>query len=255
MEIYKKMHDYMESYDKSNPKIKIKIQHTYSVVAKAQEISKSLSLNKEDTNLAIIIALLHDIGRFEQLKRYNSFIDHLTVDHASLGIQILFEEHLIEHFLDTREYDSMIYYAIANHNRLKIEPGLDKRTLLHCKIIRDADKLDNLEIKCKQDFEDVYGVTKEQVSTQTISKKVYDALNEHRQINARDRVTDLDVWLTHIGFVYDFNFAYSLKETLENNYASIILHQIACKDKQTVQQIEEIDKVVNQYMKEQLYEK
>ena len=40
--------------------------------------------------------LLHDIGRFEQLKRYQSFIDSQTIDHANLGVTILFDDNLIE---------------------------------------------------------------------------------------------------------------------------------------------------------------
>lgn len=37
------------------------------------EICHRMHLTEEDTELARIIALLHDIGRFEQLKRFDSF--------------------------------------------------------------------------------------------------------------------------------------------------------------------------------------
>ncbi len=36
-----------------------------------------------------MIALLHDIGRFEQLKRFDSFLPD-TMDHAAYGVKILF---------------------------------------------------------------------------------------------------------------------------------------------------------------------
>ena len=38
-----------------------------------------LHLSKEDTDLAMLIALLHDIGRFEQWMQYQSFADHKTI--------------------------------------------------------------------------------------------------------------------------------------------------------------------------------
>ena len=65
--------EYLKEYDQTNDKIRLKIVHTYGVVDKAREVCRRMNLNQEDTSLAEIIALLHDIGRFEQLKRFNSF--------------------------------------------------------------------------------------------------------------------------------------------------------------------------------------
>ena len=45
-----------------------------------------------------LIALLHDIGRFEQLKRYDSF-EPGTMDHAAYGVKVLFDEGMIRRFL------------------------------------------------------------------------------------------------------------------------------------------------------------
>ena len=50
-----------------------------------------------ERDLAYLIALLHDIGRFEQIKRFNSFDDR-NVDHATLGVQVLFDEGMIRQF-------------------------------------------------------------------------------------------------------------------------------------------------------------
>lgn len=38
-----------------------------------QKNAEGLKLSEEDCKLAQVIGLLHDIGRFEQLKRYDSF--------------------------------------------------------------------------------------------------------------------------------------------------------------------------------------
>ena len=70
--------DYLRQYDSGNDKIRLKIVHTYGVVDAAAFIAKGLSLSHEDTALALHIALLHDIGRFEQLKKYDSFDDSIV---------------------------------------------------------------------------------------------------------------------------------------------------------------------------------
>lgn len=80
---------YLKQYDTKNEKIRLKIVHTYGVTDAARLISKGLGLSDEDTALALHIALLHDIGRFEQLKKYDSFDDSI-VPHAELSLSILF---------------------------------------------------------------------------------------------------------------------------------------------------------------------
>ena len=82
---------YLDSYDRDNGKVRLKIIHTYGVVHDMTKICKRMQLSEEDTELARIIALLHDIGRFEQLKRFDSF-EPTTMDHAAYGVQVLFEE-------------------------------------------------------------------------------------------------------------------------------------------------------------------
>lgn len=82
--------DYLNGYDREDEKIKLKIIHTYGVVKSAREIGHRMHLNEEDQQLAELIALLHDIGRFQQLRLYNSFSPD-TMDHAAFGVQLLFE--------------------------------------------------------------------------------------------------------------------------------------------------------------------
>ena len=90
--------DYVSSYNEQVGAIKLKIVHTYGVMKITKELCDKMNINEEDTNLALLIALLHDIGRFEQYKRYESFVDYETVDHADFACQLLFEEGLIRKF-------------------------------------------------------------------------------------------------------------------------------------------------------------
>ena len=105
-----------------------------------------LNLDKENIELAKLIGLLHDIGRFEQIKQYNTFSDKDSIDHGKLGVEILFKQGKIRNFIKSAKYDEIIKKAILNHNRKEIEKGLNPKELLHSKIIRDADKIDILYI-------------------------------------------------------------------------------------------------------------
>ena len=134
--------EYLKDYDIEDGNIKLKIRHTYEVVNKSEYISKGLGLNQENIELAKLIALLHDIGRFEQVKQTNDFLDSKDFDHANYGVKVLFEDNLIRKFIENNKYDNIIKEAIYNHNKYKIEENLNDAELLHSKIIRDADKFE-----------------------------------------------------------------------------------------------------------------
>ena len=137
---------YLNGYDRKDGKVRLKITHTYGVVAQSTALAKRMRLGEEDTQLARIIALLHDIGRFEQLRRFDSFLPE-TMDHAAYGVELLFGEGMIRDFLPEDTWDGIIRTAIAKHSDYRLEGVEDPRTLLHARLIRDADKLDNCRVK------------------------------------------------------------------------------------------------------------
>ena len=150
---------YLDEYDREDDKIQLKIVHTYCVVDAAEEIATRMHLREEDVQLAKIIGLLHDIGRFEQIKRFHSF-EPGTMDHAMYGADILFgPEQMIRRFVKDSSFDQLICVAIAKHSDFKLEGIEDKRTLLHARLIRDADKLDNCRVKLEASVEAMLGVS------------------------------------------------------------------------------------------------
>ena len=197
--------DYLDGYDRENDKVKLKIIHTYGVVEQSRNLAERLMLSEEDTSLAMIIALLHDIGRFEQLKRFNSF-EPTTMDHAAYGVEVLFGEGMIRRFVDDDMWDDIIRTAIAKHSDFILEGIMDKRTLLHAKLIRDADKLDNCRVKLVDDLETFMGAPAEKIGAQKISPKVRGDALAGRSIFSPDRVTLMDYWVSYLAYFYDLNF-------------------------------------------------
>ena len=71
--------DYVANYDLKNPNILLKYIHTGKVADNCEEIAKSLGLSEKDCDIAWEIGMLHDIGRFEQLRRFNTFNDSKSI--------------------------------------------------------------------------------------------------------------------------------------------------------------------------------
>ena len=90
-----------DNFDINDEKISHKINHTYNVVENTKYLCECLELDKKNTELAMIIALLHDIGRFDQAKEMKSFREDITnFDHATLGVKLLFEKGEIKNYMD-----------------------------------------------------------------------------------------------------------------------------------------------------------
>lgn len=66
---------YANSYDTTNPRIALKLDHSLRVAQVCRRIAQSEGFSGQDCNLAWLVGLLHDIGRFEQLRRWNTFSD------------------------------------------------------------------------------------------------------------------------------------------------------------------------------------
>ncbi len=237
---------YTGNYDSTNPQIHRKIYHSLRVMDNSRYIAESLNLSKEDTEIATLIGLLHDIARFEQIKIYHTTSDAKSIDHGNLGVEILEKNNFIREFIKTDKYDKIIKVAIKNHNKFAIEDGLSQDELLQAKIIRDADKLDILyegtSMFWSTDEE------KELISNSTISDNYFEEFKNKKLILKRPNQTKLDALVLFIAFIFDINFKCSIKEIKKQNFVNIILDRFSYKDDNVKSQIEEIRKIANDYL-------
>ena len=244
---------YLQDYDLEYGKIELKIRHTYGVVNASEYIAKELSLDDENIELAKLIALLHDIGRFEQIKKFDCFIDNKNIDHAILGNEILFKNNLIRNFIKDTQYDNIISKAILNHNRLSIEDGLTDKELLHSKIIRDADKTDNFRVKAEDNFENIIdNSSKEILENDVISENIFNDFINNKVIRREDRKTYMDFWVSYIAFIFDFNYKAGLEYIQQMNYIDKIINRLDYKNIDTKQKMEKIRKHAIQYIESRL---
>lgn len=232
--------EYLDHYDREDDKIRLKITHTYCVVDCSREIAVRMGLSEEDVELAMMIALLHDIGRFEQLRRYDSF-EPATMDHAAEGVHILFEEGMIRRFMEDDRFDDLIRTAIARHSDFKLEGIDDERTLLHARLIRDSDKLDNCRVKLEDSIEVLLNKTAEEAGREPISDVVFQTACEGHSIYSPDRKTAMDYWVSYIAYIYDINFTETLQIIREKNYIPRIAARIPCTNEDTVKKMKRIE--------------
>lgn len=250
LEAEKSFKEYLKAYDASDGNIELKIRHTYGVVSASEYITKSLKLSEEDVQLAKLIALLHDIGRFEQVKVTESFADNKKFDHAEYGVKILFKDNLIRNFIKENKYDNIIYKAIINHNRYKIEEGLKEKELLHSKVIRDADKLDNFRVKEVDKLENIFPMkyNPDTIVYENITKKVYEDFMSRKPILRDYIVNQVDMWISYVAFIFDLNFEASLKYVEEKGYIDKLVDRIEYKNEDTKKKMEQIRECAKEYL-------
>ncbi len=248
--------NFLDEYeDKSDLGFELKIVHTYHVSENAKKIAQELNLSKEDINLAELIGILHDIGRFKELK-ITKELNSVKFDHAGHGSKMLFEKGMIRKFIKDSQYDNIIKKAIENHSRLEIEANLDERTLLHSKIIRDADKIDNYRVKKDEKVEAIFPKRvnkKEDMEESRLSDKVYNTILNKKCVDIHDRVTPLDFWVCILAFAFDLNFDVSYKIMKENEYINVLIDRFEYKDKETKSRMNNIRKIVNDFIDEKIH--
>ncbi len=213
---------YTNHYDPDDPKIKLKINHTYRVAGLCERIAETVP--GTDTDLAWLAGMLHDIGRFEQVRRYGTFADARSVDHAAFGADLLFTEGLIGTFgdYDDRTLD-ILEKAIRNHNRFRIEDGLTEEYMAYCQILRDADKIDILRVNTETPLEEIYNVSTDELRSSAVSEEVRQGFMERRAILRSRRLTTADILVSHICLVFELVYPVSIQIVREQGYLDRIL--------------------------------
>ena len=105
---------YTEQFDLENEGIKRKQEHSLRVMEESKKVAEALNLDEEKVEVAELIGLLHDIGRFEQYKMNNTYLNEMLLDHAKLGVKVLIKDDYIKKYIDDKHYIDIILKAIIN---------------------------------------------------------------------------------------------------------------------------------------------
>ena len=199
--------------------------HTARVGQNIVSIGTSLGLSTSDLHVAEAIALFHDIGRFKQYERFQTFSDRDSINHAALGLRELNRSQALA--VVDRQQQRIIRCAIAHHNVFQVPDLRHTPSLLFARLIRDADKLDIWYI-----FADYFRQRQTHQNktielnlseAPTCSTPIIQALRQGTMAKVADLKTLNDFKLLQISWVYDLNF----KPTFETVCQRALIDQIA----------------------------
>jgi hypothetical protein len=200
--------------------ILLKVEHTRKVCETMALLAMGEKLTPEDARIAAAVALLHDVGRFPQFRRWRTFRDSESDNHARLGIEVLREQGVLDGFPAAERL--LIEEAIRFHNLLALPLRFRSPTSLFIRLIRDADKLDiwRVFLDCFRQpydqrpsavnlgFPDLPGVSPACVRELAAGRVI--RLEEIRVLN--------DFKLLQISWVYDLNFRSSYRLLQERGH-------------------------------------
>ena len=188
--------------------IALKEKHTLQVCKEILNLGEQLGLNENERRLSEVIALFHDIGRFEQYAKYKTYVDGKSENHAELGVKILKENQVLNMF--NKSIQTLILRTILYHNRLSIPEGETNTCLFFSKLLRDADKLDIWRVVTdyyNQNNGERNGILELGLpDTAGFSDKVYQDMLNKRIVDVKHLKNLNDFKLLQVGWIFDINF-------------------------------------------------
>jgi hypothetical protein len=201
--------------------IRLKIEHTRKVCEAMALLSSGENLSENDAHIASAVALLHDVGRFPQYRRWRTFRDSESDNHARLAIEVIRDEHVLAGIEPFEQL--LIEEAIRFHNVLEPPAGIKSPTRRFINLIRDADKLDIWRV-----FVELLAQPPEERATAatlgladlpgTVSEECIAALNSCAVVRLDTAKCFNDFKLLQISWVYDLTYATSRRILLERGY-------------------------------------
>ena len=231
---------YAAPYDPANPRIALKVTHTLHVADLCDRIAREQGWPTADVDLAWLCGLLHDMGRFEQVRRWDTFRDAVSCSHAKLGASVLFGERerlgepvpagtpafgipRILDFIDSSAEDAVIRTAIELHSDYRLPRDLDPRTRAFTELVRDADKIDILRTVDADTPETILGCDADELLASSLSPEATRAFDARRCMLRDDRSQPADFLVSFACFAFELAYPQSRGIMREQGYATALL--------------------------------
>ena len=218
---------YVSRFDPDTPGILSKQRHSRIVSGLCENLARELGWTEREQELAWVMGLLHDIGRFEQARRFHTFIDYKSMDHARYGVWYLFEQGHIRDFLPQPEpeRDRILELSILWHNAYAVPAGVIGKARDFALLLRDADKIDLFRVYAGylDHPEQVWQVSLEDLGSQAISPKVMEEALAGKLVHTEVKKTALDFFTGCLCQLFDFTYGTSLTLVRQQGYFQKLL--------------------------------
>ena len=237
---------YIQSFYSSDPIIQqaleLKEKHSLRVCNEILNIGKELDLSHNNLRLAEAMALFHDIGRFEQFTRYQTFVDKKSENHGELGVKVLRQEKALAALDDDTQ--ELILKAISYHNRLSIPEDEIHICTYFSKLLRDADKLDIYYLVStyyySNEAQRSAAIELDLPNTPEVSEEIMTNIAERKMVSTHQLKTLNDFKLLQMSWVYDINCQPAFQIIYDRDYLR--------KIRDTLPATEEIDQIYSKLM-------
>lgn len=235
--------EYTSKYD--FPECRFKVEHSFRVKDFAMSIAESLNFSEEDKRLVYKASLLHDIGRFEQFKRYHNFRDRDNEYHGDIGVKVLLNNNLIDKFAEN-SFERKTILKVCKYHGTMDELGDSKKDTI-IKIVRDSDKIDILNSALK-------GEIVLHIENANVSDYAKETFNNHTLLNLKEMATPADRFVVWLCFTFDFNFKYTFKYLKDTKLLDkLIIKYINKTDNQSTKDVyKDMGRVINKYIEEHI---
>ncbi len=241
---------YASNYNLGDSKIKLKYEHTYRVANFCEKIARANGLSQEDIEIAWVLGMFHDIGRFEQVRLYHTFQDKDSVNHAALSADLLFRDGMAKLFLCADEDEmKLMETAVRFHNIYVLPEYLSERERMFSNILRDADKIDILRVNCEVPREEIYNLNTEVFQTSDMTDEVFENLMNHQPVNRAYSRPGVDFIMGHIGFIFDMAYPVSRRLAKREGYLDKLLG-FESSNQETKRRIEKVRQTVEEFLRE-----
>lgn len=240
--------DYVRDYNAADEKVKLKIEHTARVCGLCETIARASGFSEQDTDIAWLAGLLHDVGRFEQLRQFGTFNDAQSIDHAEFGADILFRDGRIRDYIADASEDALLEQAVRYHSVYRLPAGLSAREVKFANLLRDADKIDILKVNIIVPLEEIYNVTTEALKNCRVSDAVMQGFFEEHAILRSLKETPVDNVVGHISLVYELVYPVSYRIVYQQGFLDKLM-RFQSNLPETNAQFEEIRRKMTAYIR------
>lgn len=199
-------------YDTTNDNIIRKIIHTTTVADMCFTIACKLNLNENDKHLAYLGGILHDIGRFEQWKRYQTYDDQKSIDHGDLSYELCNQFNLS---MITAADQETVKLAVKHHT--KPYTGNNERIKLFNQIIMNADAYANI-------LNTANGAQRMTTTANGYTPEILDDFINLKRLRSYSPKTKIDRALMLTACLYYVRYDFLREQVLKYNFFEAVSH-------------------------------
>ncbi len=204
---------------KLHPMMELKLQHSLRVADEARGIATDLGWTEAELALAETIGLFHDVGRFLQYQKYQTYYDPKSVDHGCLGFQILRDSDWLDRLSDDEK--QVVLESVRLHNVYSLPSDLPAALKRFVDLVRDADKLDIYHVVNsafdKDNLKENPGIMWNMPRDFSPDSIILEDLRNRRQASYRDVKSQADFCLLQLCWIYDLNYQPAIRRIHERN--------------------------------------